>query len=277
MAFSLTNPNLGTVLTGVGFSDVLPAGLVVATPNGLTGSCGAGTITAVAGTGTISLVGATLPAGGSCTFAINVVATTSGTKVNTTAAVTSVESGPGIPAAASVTVSTAAAPTFSKAFGNTTILVNGTTSLTFTLSNPNPGTALTGVSFVDNLPTGLTVATPNAAATNCASATVVASPGSGMISLFNATLSAGESCTLAVNVTGTTRGTKVNTTVAVTSVESGPGSPASASITVGTADILPVTGGRTSTYVVTAMLLIGLGGILLAISRRQARRRSETA
>ena len=277
LSFTLANPNTGTSLTGVGFTDALPAGLVVATPNGLTGSCGGGTITATAGGTNISLAGATLPAGGSCTFSVNVTGTASGTKVNTSGPVDSNESGPGTPAAASITVRAAAAPTISKAFGDATIPLNGTTSLGFTLTNPNTGTSLTGVSFVDNLPAGLVVATPNAAQTNCASGTIVASPGSSSISLFGATLPASGSCTVSVNVTGTTTGTKVNTTVAVTSVESGPGSPASASITVGNGGTLPVTGSRGSTYVTIALTMIGLGTALLTISHRLVRRRHDTA
>ncbi|MEE6257721.1 DUF7933 domain-containing protein [Plantactinospora sonchi] len=275
LTFTLSNPNTVTALTGVNFSDALPAGLVVATPNGLTGSCGGGTITATAGSGTISLTGATLPADGSCTFSVNVTGTTSGTKVNSSGPVDSNESGPGTPALASVTVQAAAAPEFAKAFGSAAIRRNGTTSLVFTLTNPNAATALTGVSFVDNLPSGLVVATPNAAQTNCASGTVVADPGSSSISLFTATLPAGGSCTVSVNVTGTTTGTKVNTTLAVTSVESGPGAPATATITVG--PVLPVTGSRISSYVTIALVMIGLGLALLVLSHRLVRRRRYVA
>ncbi|GAB3970096.1 hypothetical protein GCM10027615_25750 [Plantactinospora veratri] len=274
LSFTLTNPNPGTALTGVEFTDALPAGLVVASPSGVAGSCGGGTITAAAGGGSISLAGAALPAGGSCTFSVNVTGTTSGTKVNTSGPVDSDQSGPGTPAAASITVRIAAAPTISKAFGDASIPLDGTTSLSFALTNPNPGTTLTGVSFVDNLPSGLVVATPNAAQTDCAAGTIVARPGGSSVSLFSATLPANGSCTVSVNVTGTTAGKKVNTTVAVTSVESGPGSSASASLTVGRVrPVLPVTGAGGATYVMIALAMIGLGAALLTVHHRMSRRR----
>jgi hypothetical protein len=104
LSFTISNPNVGSGLTGVGFTDSLPAGLVVSTPNGLTGSCGGGTITATDGSGVISLTGATLAATASCTFSANVTGTTMGIKNNITGAVTSVESGAGGTAAAGVTV-----------------------------------------------------------------------------------------------------------------------------------------------------------------------------
>ena len=77
------------VETGVNFTDIFPSGLVVSTPNGLTGGCGGGTITATAGSGSVSLSGATLGAGGSCSFAVNVTGTSTGLKTNTTGSITS--------------------------------------------------------------------------------------------------------------------------------------------------------------------------------------------
>jgi uncharacterized repeat protein (TIGR01451 family) len=88
LRFTITNPNAATSLTGLAFTDTLPAGLVVSTPNGLIGSCGGGTITAVAGSNSISLTGATLAGGVFCTFSVDVTGTAVGVFTNTTGPVT---------------------------------------------------------------------------------------------------------------------------------------------------------------------------------------------
>jgi hypothetical protein len=110
LRFTITNPNDVLALTGVGFTDTLPSGLVVSTPNGLTGFCGGGTISAVAGSNSISVSGATLPPdaslapGVSCTFSVNVTGTAIGVQTNTTSKVTSNEAAPGAPATATISV-----------------------------------------------------------------------------------------------------------------------------------------------------------------------------
>jgi len=68
-------------------------------------------------------------------------------------------------------------PTITKAFGAASIPLNGSTSLTFNITNPNTGIALTGIAFTDNLPAGLVIATPNALNSTCGgTATAVAGP-----------------------------------------------------------------------------------------------------
>src|SRR5450755_312189 len=104
LTFNLANPNASASLSGIGFTDALPAGQVVAAPNGLTGSCGGGTLTAAAASSSITLAGASLAASASCSFAVNVTDTTTGTKNNTTSAVTSTEAGNGGAGSASITV-----------------------------------------------------------------------------------------------------------------------------------------------------------------------------
>jgi hypothetical protein len=110
LGFTLTNPNASASLSNVAFTDTLPAGLVVATPNGLTGSCGGGTITATAGSASVSLSGATLAGAGSCTFGVNVTGTALGTQANVTSAVDSTEGGTGSTASASLDVVSAPPP-----------------------------------------------------------------------------------------------------------------------------------------------------------------------
>jgi arabinogalactan endo-1,4-beta-galactosidase len=130
-------------------------------------------------------------------------------------------------------------PTISKSFAAASVALNGTTSLTFTLTNPNTASSLSGVGFIDTLPTGLVVTTPNGVSGSCGGGTITATAGSGSISLSGATLDAGVSCTFALNLSAIAAGTQNNTTGAVTSTEGGSGKTASASITVGAASQQP--------------------------------------
>src|SRR6266545_522473 len=102
LTFTLGNPNV-TPLTGVRFTDPLPAGMIVATPNGLTGSCG-GTVSATAGSALVELTGGTLAASANCTFSVIVTGQQIGTWTNVTGSVTSIEGGSGGTASATLTV-----------------------------------------------------------------------------------------------------------------------------------------------------------------------------
>lgn len=104
LVFNVSNPNNNLALSGIGFTDPLPSGLAVSTPNGLTGACGGGTITAIAGASNITLAGAALSAEASCTFGVNVTGTVAGTQSNTTSVITSTEAGNGHTASAQIVV-----------------------------------------------------------------------------------------------------------------------------------------------------------------------------
>jgi arabinogalactan endo-1,4-beta-galactosidase len=104
LTFNLANPNSSVALSGIGFTDTLPSGLVVSTPNGLVGTCGNGTITAAAGSNSLSVAGAALGADASCSFVVNVTGSGTGTQHNVTTAVTSNEAGNGATASAQITV-----------------------------------------------------------------------------------------------------------------------------------------------------------------------------
>ncbi len=158
-------------------------------------------------------------------------------------------------------------PTLAKAFGTGSIAINATTSLTFTIANPNASTSVQSIGFSDTLPAGLVVATPNGQSGTCLSVaggvltagTPSAVAGGGSISLSGLRLAASASCTFAVNVKGTTAGAKSNTTGAITSLEGGTGSTATANLTVGAATHFsvsassPQTAGSAFNFTVTAL------------------------
>lgn len=228
--FSIANPNGTVALSGIGFTDALPVGLVISSPNGLTGSCGGGIITATAGSNSIILSGAALAATATCTFTVNVTGKIAGPQNNATSVVTSIQGGNGGTASASITV--VAPPSIKKAFAAPAIVLGSSTALSFTIINPNATVALTAVGFTDSLPSGLVVATPNHLTGSCGGGSITAIAGSHSISLSGATLAASSSCTFAVNVTGTIVGKQVNTTGAITSLEGATGNMASATVSV---------------------------------------------
>ena len=135
-------------------------------------------------------------------------------------------------------------PGVSKAFGASSLLTNGTTTLTFSLYNPNAA-SLTGVQFSnsgvatpDTLPSGLAVGTPaNVSAVTCndggslTGQTITAKGNT--IALTNGTLSAGATCYFTVDVKsdGSSTGIKTNS-VQVSATETGTGNTSTANILV---------------------------------------------
>src|SRR5205085_2483529 len=167
VTFTITNPASNTSAeNGVAFSDTLTSGLQVASTPGVSNTCG-GTVTAAANSTSISLTGGSIATPGStCTIVVNVTGMQSGTVRNTTGEVSSTKGGKGATSnTAKLSVSTPA--TVTKTFGATRIPLNGTTSLTITITNPNTNVSLTGLSFTDSLPAGLVVATPSGLTNTC--------------------------------------------------------------------------------------------------------------
>ena len=104
LSFTLGNPGTNPVsLTGIAFTDFLPSGLLVSTPNALSNLCG-GTATAPAGATALSLSGVSLAPGASCTLTVNVIASTGGTFTNTST-ITFGGGGTGTTASATLTAS----------------------------------------------------------------------------------------------------------------------------------------------------------------------------
>jgi uncharacterized repeat protein (TIGR01451 family) len=95
---NITNPN-PIPLTGVAFTDTLPTGLVISTPNGLTSSgCGmSASITATAGTNMLSLSNGTIAPMGTCSISVSVTNQTfNGPLTNPAIKVTSIEAPSGM-------------------------------------------------------------------------------------------------------------------------------------------------------------------------------------
>ncbi|HJU21977.1 MAG TPA: hypothetical protein VJ891_05670, partial [Casimicrobiaceae bacterium] len=128
-------------------------------------------------------------------------------------------------------------PTLTKAFSPSAIAVGGTSTLTFTLTNPNAA-PLSGAKFSDALPSGLAVAALPAASTTCGGSPTWTPAGGDTTLAFGqasgATIAANGSCTVSVNVTATTAGPHTNVSGFVSTTEggtnSGPGGSAIASL-----------------------------------------------
>lgn len=199
LRFTINNTGTGSVnLTGLAFTDNLPAGLVIAPGPVFTNTCG-GVLSVVAGGGTISLTNGAVSAGASCTITVQVVANTPGSYINPAVTLTSNEAPAVQSAPVNLVVGTAPAPTFDKRFDPLAIPNGNTTFLFFTITNNAP-VALTGLTFTDTLPSGLQVHTMMPLIANSCLGALVAVPGTGVISLTGGTVSASGSCTIVVEV-----------------------------------------------------------------------------
>jgi hypothetical protein len=219
----------------------LPGGFTVASPLNASG-CSA--FTGSAGDTSFNVVLQVGASHATCTETVYVVASTPGRATVSMFGADPINS---VSVSASTWVDVVAPATIGAAFGASTLEVGGSTSLTFTIANPNsavlPGLAgraapnliepgaLSGVGFVDTLPTGLVVATVSGLSSTCGG-TASASAGGGHVSLVGGGLATGASCKVIVNVTAVTAGTKQDSTGPVSSTEGGNGAAASTSLTV---------------------------------------------
>jgi len=266
---------------GFAFTDTLPAGLVVGSPAGVANSCG-GDVTASAGGNGISLSGGVVVPSGYCLIEVNVKATTPGLKFNTTSSFTWTGGTGSNPSPESLLV--IGLPTVTAAFNPTSISVGGTSTLTFTVTNPNPANVgpqhgvapsavgLSGIGFSDTLPAGLVIADPNGFDGNC-DATIVAVAGTNVITLSDLFLPAATNCWFSVTVKATTSGAKENSTGPVDSQDEVKGDPGLATLYVDVTppptstadDLAPANGGLLP-------LLLGLFaavGVGFAVARRR--------
>ncbi|MFT5165066.1 MAG: hypothetical protein ACI8P3_000290, partial [Saprospiraceae bacterium] len=124
-------------------------------------------------------------------------------------------------------------PAFSKSFDFTEIGPGSVATLTFTIDNSASGSVITNLDFTNNLPAGMTIATPANATNSCGLGTLTTPNGGTTISYTGGTLGGGSICTITVDVTSSTFGTHVNTTGDLTS-SAGNSGTATANLTVST-------------------------------------------
>ncbi len=201
--YTLTNLDASLAISMIAFSndfDAALSGLVF--DSVLFDDCG-GTPSGAA-TGAMTYTGGSLSAGGSCTIRLSLTtpvgATYGGTYTCTTSSVTGEATGgfavTGTPASDDLQFQLLE---FTKVFGG--INMDGETSITFTITNPDPGNPVIGINFTDDLNAFIS----GAVATNlplndvCGNGTAV--NGTSTISFINGSLDPLASCSFTVDVT----------------------------------------------------------------------------
>ena len=146
-------------------------------------------------------------------------------------------------------------PQLDKSFSPTSINTNGTSTMTFTVTNTSDLQAKSGFSFTDTLPTGLKVAASPGYSTTCASGTQSGATAGSTAVTFSGGLATGvASCSFSVNVTAAAPGTYTNSATNITT-SSGVNPPGSATLTV--SDVAPkitiskISNGATGTFAFT--------------------------
>ncbi len=201
LTLTLGNPNASALTLTAAFVDTLPAGVVIADPANIGGTCTLGSVTAPANSIAYA-IGAEIPAGG-CTITVAVTSDTGGSYTNTVPAGALVTDGGANldPATAGLVVQTPTPPTVQKAFSPTTINPGDVSRLTISLGNANDGDITLNADLVDSLPSGVTVANPADLGGTCTIGSVTAAPGTGTITYANGAPIPPGGCTIAVDVT----------------------------------------------------------------------------
>ncbi len=207
-----------TTLTGVTFTDTMPANLFIVGTPVASPSCGGSA--AVTSTGSaFTLTNAVIPAGtvqnpGTCIIYGVVTSTIPGVYTNFIPA-GDVTSDQGVTNTVTVsdntTVYTIGSPaTVAKAFLGTIIQAGNSSRLTITITAPND-TPISGISISDTLPADLVVVSSPVPATTCGGS-LVAVTGTNLIRLTGGSIAAARgTCTITVYVTSQTSGAHTNT------------------------------------------------------------------
>ena len=205
--------------TAVSLSNTLPtvaetADLVVAADPNVENGCG-GTLTAAADGDTITYVDGALGLGETCMIAVDVTSAVAGPYRNGTESVTS-SVGTSAAAEATLTVTAADAPGFTRVFSPDTIRQGGETQIVFTIDNSANAMEMTGMTFTDPLPSGVSVAETPGIVNTC-NGTFRPVAGATTLAFADGTLAAGATCEIRVTIRAIEAGTLTNPGIALTS------------------------------------------------------------
>jgi len=214
----LSNLNATVATLTAPLTDTLPSGVLIAPIPNLTTTCGGvGAPAAVAGGTTVTLpVGRLIPANDSCVLTVDVTAAMGGAYLNTlpAGALATSHGNNAAPVLATLTVVTPVVPpALAKAFAPASINPGEAARLTISLSNANATPATLTLPLIDNLPSGLVVATIPNVTTSCAGVgDPVAIAGSQTVTLPAGRIIPGNGeCLLGVDVTAAVGGAYLNT------------------------------------------------------------------
>ncbi|MEM8805085.1 MAG: hypothetical protein AAGF01_03440 [Cyanobacteria bacterium P01_G01_bin.38] len=215
LTVTVTNPSAGIPLTELGFTDNMPAEMVVFSLPNVSTTCANGVISASPGDNFYTLSGATLGSNESCTVTIQTTLVDTGNSINEISPGT-VESKENVTNSqlAQATLNALAALKPAKVFNPTQVDGGIPSQLTLTIQNlqtdSSSGEVLQNVSITDNLPDDLFVAnTPNES-TNCNGGTVSVTPAGSVVSMTGATLAPQTSCQVFVDVVSPLQGSYEN-------------------------------------------------------------------
>jgi uncharacterized repeat protein (TIGR01451 family) len=230
LTITLSNANSTIANLIAPLTDQFPTDVVVVGNAGTT--CTGGTLTAGAGSSTVTLTGAAIPIQGLCTVTVDVTAALGGNYTNSLAvgALSTTNGYNTVPAVATLTVPPPPnAPTLGKAFGPATINSGGFSTLTLTLNNTNATAAALTAPLTDTLPNGTVIS--GSASNTCGG---VATVGVSSVTLTGGSIPANGSCTITVGVTAVAGDNYINS-VAAGALETSNGNnaaPAIATLTV---------------------------------------------
>jgi len=207
LRFDITNSDTNPA-TDLAFSDTLPAGVLIADPASASSSCD-GVLNANSGGSVISFSGGDVSGNQSCSVLVDVTSSVLGTHTNVSGDLTSSQGNAGN---ATDDLSVAAdRPGFSKSFSPASVNLGERSTLSFSIDNTANASQAFSLTFTDNLPLGMEVADPANVANTCNGGTVTANAGSGVVSYSpvffgDASVAAGASCSISVDVTSTAIG-----------------------------------------------------------------------